>query len=162
MLLELEKKQLIESVQKSNIEFSRTIMSLLEKYQILSDDDLTMLCDRSESRRLFSCDYSYFKQIDESKDFASQLRSLDGRSRFYNVKYKLNERFFVMTSQLYGFGTNPTHKDCRTPFYEWILPKFGIDISTDEWWPSQTEYPLNLTKEDWKNYKKRLKEKNRK
>lgn len=55
------------------------------------------------------------------------------------------------------------------PNYEFVNKKYGNgdlsaalsayakylkDISgiDDKWWPSQTEYPLNLTKEDWKKY----------
>ena len=35
-------------------------------------------------------------------------------------------------------------------YVEWYLK--GADKTDDEWWPSQMEYPINLTKEDWKKY----------
>ena len=35
-------------------------------------------------------------------------------------------------------------------YVEWYLK--GTDKTDDEWWPSQMEYPINLTKEDWKKY----------
>ena len=36
-------------------------------------------------------------------------------------------------------------------YAEWYLSDAG-KTEEDVWWPSQTEYPLNLTKEDWKKY----------
>ena len=55
------------------------------------------------------------------------------------------------------------------PNYDFVNKKYGngdlsaalsayakylkdVFVSSDEWWPSQAEYPLNLTKEDWKKY----------
>ena len=63
MLLE-ERKILVDAINKPNADFSTTIMRLVEKYQIFSDEDLTLLCDRYKSRELFSCDYSYLKLVD--------------------------------------------------------------------------------------------------
>ena len=36
-------------------------------------------------------------------------------------------------------------------YAEWYLSG-ASKTEEDAWWPSQTEYPLNLTKEDWKDY----------
>lgn len=36
-------------------------------------------------------------------------------------------------------------------YAEWYL-NGATKTEEDAWWPSQTEYPLNLTKEDWKKY----------
>ena len=36
-------------------------------------------------------------------------------------------------------------------YAEWYLSGAG-KTEEDVWWPSQTEYPLNLTKEDWKKF----------
>ena len=55
------------------------------------------------------------------------------------------------------------------PNYDFVNKKYGngdlsaalsayakylkdVFVSSDDWWPSQAEYPLNLTKEDWKKY----------
>ena len=55
------------------------------------------------------------------------------------------------------------------PNYDFVNKKYGngdlsaalsayakylkdVFVGSDDWWPSQTEYPLNLTKEDWKDY----------
>ena len=152
MLLEQERKNLLEAINKPNTEFSATIMRLVEKYQIFSNKDLTLLCDRYKSRELFSCDYSYLKQVDTRKDLGSQLKSADGRNRYYSNVYVLNGNSYVMTSQLYGYGGASSHRDNRKQFFEWVLAKFEISVEDDNWWPSQTEYPVNLTKEDWKKY----------
>ena len=152
MLIHADKQQLLDAINKNNIEFSKTIMLILEKYQILTNADLAILCDRAESRRLFLCDYAYFKKIDDEQDFNAQLKSRDGRNRYYNIKYSLKGNDYVMTSQLYGFGANPTHKDCRTPFYKWIISKFNIKDENDGWWPTKEDYDLRLTKENWRKY----------
>ena len=56
-----------------------------------------------------------------------------------------------------------------TPNYDFVNKKYGngdlsaalsayakylkdVFVGSDDWWPSQTEYPLNLTKENWKDY----------
>lgn len=33
-----------------------------------------------------------------------------------------------------------------------IYHEYSVGAKNEDWWPSQTEYPLNLTKEDWKKY----------
>ena len=55
------------------------------------------------------------------------------------------------------------------PNYDFVNKKYGngdlsaalsayakylkdVFVGSDDWWPSQTEYPLNLTKENWKDY----------
>ena len=43
------------------------------------------------------------------------------------------------------------HNDLRNMMY--IYKDYvNVTESKDDWWPSQEEYPLNLTKEDWKKY----------
>lgn len=126
-----EKNALLDSINQNNALFAKTIMSLCEKYQILNPDDLSILCDRKKSRQLFLCDYAYLKKIDVSKDFSAQIKSADGRNRYYGDKYKLSGDIYVITSQLYGFGSNATHNDSRTPFYNWILKKFGVAIEVN-------------------------------
>lgn len=128
VLNDAEKTALLDSINKNNAEFSKTIMSLVERYQILNPDDLVILCDRPKSRELFQCDYAYFKKIDTSIELSPQIKSADGRNRYYGETYNLNKDTYVMTSQLYGFNAGATHKDSRTPFYTWILNKFGIGI----------------------------------
>ena len=150
MLLEQERKNLLEAINKPNTEFSATIMRLVEKYQIFSNEDLTLLCDRYKSRELFSCDYSYLKQVDARKELAPQLKSADGRNRYYSNVYVLNGNSYVMTSQLYGYGGVSSHRDNRKQFFEWVLSKFEISVPVDsEWWPSKEEYDPQISKEGW-------------
>ena len=150
MLLEQERKNLLEAINRPNTEFSATIMRLVEKYQIFSNEDLTLLCDRYKSRELFSCDYSYLKQVDTRKELAPQLKSADGRNRYYSNVYVLNGNSYVMTSQLYGYGGASSHRDNRKQFFEWVLSKFEISVPVDsEWWPSKEEYDPQISKERW-------------
>ena len=151
-LSEDDKLRLLDAIRKSNAEFSVIIMTLLEKYNILNDIDIALLCDRQKSREIFASDYAYFKKIDVSSELSPQLKSPDGRNRYYGNTYVLNEKTYVMTSQLYGLGSGNGHKNNRNPFYEWILDKFGVVADISDWWPSQGEYSLNLTKDDWKKY----------
>lgn len=152
ILLDFEKEKLIESTKKSNAEFSNIIMSLLEKYQILSENDIKLLSDRAESRKKFSSEYAYLKEIDVASELSPQLKSPDGRNRYYGNTYVLNGKTYVMTSQLYGLGGGNGHKNNRNPFHAWILNKFDISENQNEWWPSQEEFPLSLTKENWKEF----------
>lgn len=152
VLSEEEKQKLLYAIQKSNAEFSEIIMSLIEQYQILNNSDIVLLCNKQKSRELFASEYAYFKEIDVSAELSPQLKSPDGRNRYYGNTYVLNEKTYVMTSQLYGLGGGNGHKNNRNPFYEWVLNKFGISADSNDWWPSQEEYPLNLTKDDWKKY----------
>ena len=150
MLLEHERKNLLEAINKPNTEFSAIIMRLVEKYQIFSDEDIALLCDRYKSRELFSCDYSYLKQVDTKKELAPQLKSADGRNRYYSNVYVLNGDSYVMTSQLYGYGGASSHRDNRKQFFEWVLSKFEISVPVDsEWWPSKEEYDPQISKERW-------------
>ena len=84
MLSEQEKKLLLEAPNKPNTEFSATILRLAEKYQVLTSEDLAVLCDRSKSRELFVCDYPYLKQVNTKQPLAPQLKSTDGRNRYYS------------------------------------------------------------------------------
>ena len=38
------------------------------------------------------------------------------------------------------------------PFYKYIFEKAGVLGGAAEYWPSQEEYPVNLTKDDWKRF----------
>ena len=57
-----------------------------------------------------------------------------------------------MTSQLYGYGGESSHRDNRKQFHKWVVSKFELGDIPDTWWPSQAEYPLNLSKDNWKKY----------
>ena len=123
---ETDKNMLLNAIQKSNSEFSEILMSMAEKYQILDQNDINLLCDRQKSRELFASDYPLLKEIDLKTEIANQLKSADGRNRYYKKTYVLCNNTYVMTSQLYGFSESSSHQNNRNPFYEWMLKKFNI------------------------------------
>lgn len=118
---------LLSAICKSNAEFSEILMSMAERYQIFDKDDIGLLCDKQKSRELFASEYAYIKEIDADVEFSTQLKSADGRNRYYGKTYIFNDKTYVMTSQLYGLAGNSSHKNNRTPFYTWILNKFNVE-----------------------------------
>jgi len=54
----------------------------------------------------------------------------------------------------YRQGNIPSDEDLKDDLRKMmdIYQEYVSDNQGDEWWPSQTEYPLSLTKEDWKKY----------
>lgn len=144
-----DREKLISCIELPNSEFASTLMSIAEKYQIFDTSDVALLCDRQQSRELFYSDYAYLKEIDTSSDISSQLKSADGRNRYYGTTYIFNSTTYVFTSQLYGLAANPNRKNNRNPFWEWVLQKFNIDPSTSDWWPSLAEYTPGFTKDQW-------------
>lgn len=122
-----DKALLLSAIHKSNTEFSEILMSMAERYQIFDKNDIDLLCDRQKSRELFASEYAYLKEIDLDTEFSAQLKSADGRNRYYGKTYTLSGKTYVMTSQLYGLVSNSSHKNNRAPFYEWILNKFSIE-----------------------------------
>ncbi len=144
-----EEIKLLSAIKKNNSEFSQILMSLAEKYELFTISDIDLLCDRKKSRELFSSEYAYLKEIDGNIDVSNQIKSNDGRNRYYGNTYNFNGKTYVMTSQLYGLSENATHKDNRTPFFKWVLEKFGTDLNDNDWWPSLDEYNPGITKETW-------------
>jgi len=130
-----------------NAEFAARIMQLLTKYQVLNDDDLMLLCTQEQCASLFRSSYPILKQIDPTQSVDQQIKDDSGRNRYYSQTYTLNNRLFVITSQLYGLGSSPTKRDNRTPFHKWVMEKFEKPV--DEWWPSEQEYHPNISKAQW-------------
>ncbi len=135
-----------------NKEFSKAIMSFLEESQLLTDDDILVLLSREKCRQLFSSDYNILLKIVDNKSISDQIR-IGNHNRFYSTMYSLNGNKYVMTSQLYGFSENPTHKDNRKPFVQWLIDRVSeIGKNTDDWFPSVAEYDPGLSKEQWVDY----------
>ena len=135
-----------------NADFAKIIMEMLEKYQVLSDEEIISLTDQAFCSSNFRSSFPMLKAIDPGIMVEEQIRDASGRNRYYGSTYTLRDKTFSFTSQLYGLGSSPTTRDNRTPFLGWVLAKFGVEQSKTGWWPSHEEYPLNLTKEDWKQY----------
>ena len=137
--------QLETALNRGNQGFSRTIMSFLEKYQPLDEQDIAVLSSRPECRELFQSDYPIIKRIDKSKPLKEQVKDRSGHNRYYSDVYNLLGENYVMTSQLYGYSSNPTHSDNRTPFLRWIIDKVDPTV----WWPNLDDYSPGLDVNKW-------------
>lgn len=141
-----DRNELIDSITLANSAFSSVIMRVLAKYQVLSDEDILILTNKEQCRTLFQSDYPMLKKINSDLSIRSQVVDTNNHSRFYSEVYNLNDKQYVMTSQLYGLSTSGTHRNNRTPFYNWILTKFEI---SDDWLPSLSDYNPGIGKEQW-------------
>lgn len=143
-----DKDTLLSCKNLKNYDFAETIMQILVKYQVFGSEDIDILTSREKCRELFKSDYAILRQVDEKIDLSSQVKDRTGRNRYYTEVKKFNGISYVMTSQLYREGS--THDDNRTPFFKWVLERFGIQESiANDWWPSLAEYTPGLTVEDW-------------
>lgn len=120
-------EQLKKSIDLPNTEYARNIMAILEKYQVLTIDEISQLTDQTFCSSNFRSSFPILKEIDASIPVEEQIRDAAGRNRYYGNTYVLHGRTYVFTSQLYGLGNSPTTRDNRTPFFEWVLNKFSIE-----------------------------------
>lgn len=154
--LETTKEQTIEqdilllksAKEKKNADFAETIMSLVEKNQWLSEEDIAVLTDRDICSNQFKSDYPFLLEVEnDAASIDRIIRDNTGRVRYYQRPYKINNKYYVFTSQLYRQGGS--HRDNRTPFYNWILSKAGVKETIDSWWPDDSEYSPGLSKDQW-------------
>lgn len=115
------------SIDLPNTEYARNIMALLEKYQVLTIDEISQLTDQAFCSSNFRSSFPMLKEIEPGMAVEEQIRDAAGRNRYYGITYVLQGRTYVFTSQLYGLGNSPTTRDNRTPFYEWVLNKFSVE-----------------------------------
>lgn len=148
-----DKKILLNAITLPNIKFMDSIVHILEVYgEALSEKDMEMLTDREKSKKYLKQDYPVLLEVDPSKDKMEQIHK-SGNYRYYaNKKCVIKGKEYFYTSQLYGYGDATSHGDNRTPLWKWVCERFDVSPEENSWWPSQEEYPLNLTKEDWKKY----------
>lgn len=126
---------LTNSINEQISKFASDIMTVLSKYQLLDNEQIAMLTDRDQCRNIFKSDYAMLLEVsDDKSDIDRKIHDSSGHTRYYGTVYNFNGHFYVMTSQLYGPGG--THKDNKTPFYEWVLDIAGID------WSDVSEHPL--------------------
>lgn len=153
MLTFEDKKLLLNAITLPNIKFMDSIVRILEEYgEALSEKDMQMLTDREKSKKYLKQDYPVLLEVDPSKDKMEQIHK-SGNYRYYaNKRCVIKGKEYFYTSQLYGYGDATSHGDNRTPLWKWVCDKFDASSEEDAWWPSQEEYPLNLTKKDWKKY----------
>ena len=117
----LEGQNIINAKDLPNKKFIDVMMDKIKAYDLLSEEDLEILTDRSKGRELFKCDYSYFKYIENESDLDSLIRDGKGITRYYSICHTLKGKKYVVTSQLYD---GKTHPDSKTPFCMWVLDKF--------------------------------------
>lgn len=156
MITNDDKTKLLNAISLSNKEFMSVIIDIFEAYEDkIFESDLAILTDKEKSRKLFKHNYPILLEIDPTKDKTSQIY-ISGQDRYYpNKKCVIKGKAYFCTSQLYGKEQGATHQDNRTPLWKWVCEKFNVETDNKEdnkWWPSQEQYPLNLTKEDWKKY----------
>ena len=102
-----------------NADFAKIIMEMLEKYQVLSDEEIISLTDQAFCSSNFRSSFPMLKAIDPGIMVEEQIRDASGRNRYYGSTYTLRDKTFSFTSQLYGLGSSPTTRDNRTPFLGW-------------------------------------------
>lgn len=148
-----DKEMLLNAIMLPNIKFMEAIVHILEVYgNVLSEIDIEVLTDREKSKQLLKQDYPVLLEVNPSKGKMEQIH-ISGNYRYYaNKKCSVKGREYYYTSQLYGFGEATSHGDNRTPLWKWVCEKVGVSPVDDVWWPSYEDYPLNITKDDWKKY----------
>lgn len=145
-----DKKILIDSINLPNTGYSRAIMTICSKYQVFDENDIRFLLDQKQCKATFLSDYSMLRLIEEPKKIKQIVKDASGYNRYYPEGYEFCGHIYAFTSQLYGFGGKGTHKNNRTPFYKWVLQKFGLSAGSDvDWWPSIEEYNPGISKTQW-------------
>ena len=150
---EQDKKAILKAIDLPNTEYGKTLMFMAEKYEIFSKEDIVSLTDRQESKRAFLSDYAMLRLISNPNEIKKEVKDKAGYNRYYPIGYKFYGNIYAFTSQLYGYKGEGTHKDNRTPFYEWYLEKVGLSsIKTDD--KTQPEFNLSPkeTVDHIKNY----------
>ena len=124
-------------------------MTVCSKYQVFDDDDIEFLTDQKKCKLEFLSDYAMLRLIKDPTQIKQIVKDASGHNRYYSEGYTFAGQIYAFTSQLYGYGGKGTHKDNRTPFYNWLLEKIGISEIDTDWWPSLSEYDPAISKEQW-------------
>ena len=148
---EEDRKLVLEASDLRNKGFLETLLSVAEKYQVFSYNDIEDLTSKQTCLEYFYLDYPLLKEYDNTKTLHEQIR-ISWQNRYYSRKYNFNEKEYVATSQLYGLGQDSRHRDNRTPIWNWMLKKMNIMV--DSWWPPLKEYDPQITKENWLRFLK--------
>ncbi len=141
--------RLKKCIELPNADFAKTIMEMLEKYQVLTVEEISSLTDQVFCSSTFRSSYPLLKEISSDATVEEQIRDASGRNRYYSATYTLLGGIFVFTSQLYGQGSSPATRDNRTSFLGWVLARFGVEQNETSWWPSLEEYTPGFAKEQW-------------
>ena len=124
--------RLKKCIELPNADYAKIIMEMLEKYQVLTAEEISSLTDQAFCSSTFRSSYPLLRKISPDVTVDEQIRDASGRNRYYGATYTLLGGIFVFTSQLYGLGSSPTTRDNRTPFLEWVLDRFSTaGVSVD-------------------------------
>ena len=111
------------AIKEPNKRFAEIIMTYFEREGFLSEDDIELLLSKEKCREQFFSDYAILKLVDINRDLRGQVIDRTNRNRYYLNPHKINGMYYVMTSQFYGLGEQLTHKDNRTPLWQWVIDK---------------------------------------
>lgn len=123
------------SIDLPNADYAKIVMEMLEKHQVLTGKEISLLTDQAFCSSNFRSSFPMLKAIEPNLTVEEQIKDASGRNRYYGSTYTLLGGLFVFTSQLYGLGSSPTTRDNRTPFLKWVLERFssaGVTIKTDK------------------------------
>lgn len=133
-----DKEKVLNAINLPNTKYSETLMSVAEKYQLFSADDIVLLTDQKKSKTEFQSDYAMLRLIVNPENIKKLVKDKSGYNRYYPKGYSFGSRTYAFTSQLYGYGGQGTHKDNRTPFFRWFIKKAKIENSL-----LCEQYPIN-------------------
>jgi len=119
---------------KSNLSFEEWLANYQDhKYRDSTIKRYVVALQKVEERLMISLGKPIF-EITDLKEFESAVKTIQSAPNYDFVNKK------------YGNGDLSA---ALSAYAKYLKDIFG---GSDEWWPSQEEYPLNLTKDDWKKY----------
>ena len=103
-------------VAEKNKVFATTIMRIIAKYNLLSEDEVEMLCDKYKARQLLdgTVGYPILLKFDNSKTLEEQI-NISGKNRYYDEKFNLFGNDYLIFSEWYWEKSN-FKKGNRYPF----------------------------------------------
>ncbi|MBQ0004135.1 MAG: hypothetical protein KBT21_11435 [Treponema sp.] len=125
--MEIERKDidelLMSYVAEKNKVFATTILRIIAKYNLLSEDEVEILCDKYKARQLLdgTVEYPILLKFDNSKTLEDQI-NISGKNRYYDEKFNLFGNDYLIFSEWYWEKSN-FKKGNRYPFYLWAVNK---------------------------------------
>ncbi len=125
--MEIERKDidelLMSYVAEKNKVFATTILNILIKYNLISKEEIEILCDKYKARQLFdgTVEYPILLKYDDSKSIEDQI-NISGKNRYYDEKFNILGEEYLIFSEWYWEKSN-FKKGNRYPFYLWAVNK---------------------------------------
>ena len=105
----------------ANREFAFACLNALKREGRLTEAALALLTDTAQCRERFRCGFAILLEVPGGCG-ENELRTLchiSGKRRYYQERFCVNGRTFVITNHWYG--PHRSMPDNRTPFMEWVL-----------------------------------------